>query len=73
MTEARAKPLNALTRAALPYGVQIWDDQIAYLNDAITGSCRDNPALVKQFTEHRDQLVRSREWLQSKLDSVEDV
>lgn len=71
---ARAKPLNARTLAALPAGVKVWDDQIAYLNDALTDTrgIYSLPAKLRaQFTEQRDALLRAREWLQSKIDSKE--
>ena len=66
---ARAKPLNAKTLAALPTGLQVWADQIEYLNEALGDNARRGytlPArLREQFTTQRDELVRAREWLES--------
>lgn len=62
---ARAKPLNALTIAALPVGLEAWDDEIAYLNDTLQGKVSDT--LRTHLTAKRDALVRSREWVASKV------
>lgn len=70
MSGERAKPLNSLTRAALPRGIEAWDDEIDYLKNAISNT--SNEGLLLSLKTKHDALVRSREWLQSKLDSTED-
>jgi hypothetical protein len=67
MSEPRAKPLNTNTLAALPVGVRIWDDQIAYLVDIIRNEdFKTRPATFRERVQHdHDALVRAREWLQS--------
>lgn len=63
---ARAKPLNANTRAALPTGLRVWNDEIEYLDSAIATS----PAHLKaHFTKKRDDLIRAREWLASIIET----
>lgn len=67
----RAKPLNAHTRAALPVGIKVWDDQIAYLTEALNENARTGykltPKIRMLFEEQRRALIRSREWLASKI------
>lgn len=65
MTAPRAKPLNALTLAALPVGVAAWDDEIAYLADALKGQL--SPFIRERLAAKHAALVRSREWLAAKL------
>ncbi len=66
---ARAKPLNALTLAALPLAVATLQDQVEYLNDPLLV-----PGLAKElharWTKQRADLQRSIEWIQSKIDTA---
>ncbi len=72
---ARAKPLNALTLAALPVAVAALEEEIRYLDDALeainlrSDKTVNGSPFAKKLTAKRDALVRSREWLQSKIDS----
>lgn len=61
----RAKPLNALTLAALPVGVAAWDDEIAYLADALKGEL--TPKIRDHLKTKHAALVRSRDWLVAKI------
>lgn len=69
----RAKPLNARTLAALPAGLKVWDDQIQYLNEALRDSSKVGgvyqlPGSIRaRFEAQRDDLIRARDWLASKL------
>lgn len=63
---ARAKPLNVNTLAVLPYGIEVWNDQIQYLTDALSSNTL--PALEASFKKKRDDLILARDWLQSKID-----
>jgi hypothetical protein len=65
----RAKPLNALTLAALPVGLEAWDAEIAYLADALqrTDSAALVPALRGRFQAKHAALVRARDWLAAKI------
>ena len=68
---ARAKPLNANTLAALPYGVTVWNDQIEYLADIIANAdfATRNAAFRDRIRRQHADLIRARDWLQSKIDS----
>lgn len=69
----RAKPLNAKTLAAIPAGLKVWDDQIQYLTEALRDSAKVGGlyqlpgALRARFESQRDDLIRARDWLASKL------
>lgn len=68
----RAKPLNANTLTALPVGIEVWNEEIAYLDNALTRqdhAVAADSTLRAKFTLKRDTLIRCRDWLQSKLDS----
>lgn len=70
-TAARAKPLNANTLAALPYGIRVWNDQIEYLADILANEDFKNwPADRRERIQkqHAD-LIRARDWVQSKIDT----
>lgn len=67
----RAKPLNARTLDALPVGLVVWDDQIAYLREALRDNAQRGyplpPKLRASFSAQLEQLERAREWLASKV------
>lgn len=66
----RAKPLNAKTRESLKVALNTLVDECAYLNDTLAGST--NKSLVERLTTKRDHLIRSGQWIESKLASTEE-
>ena len=71
MTE-RAKPLNAQTRESLRVALTVIFDEYQYLDDALKKQAL-TPALKERFTTKRDHLKRAGQWIESKLNSVEDA
>ena len=69
MTE-RAKPLNTQTRESLRVALTVIFDEFQYVDDALKKPLPAN--LKERFITKRDHLKRAGQWLESKLNSVEE-